>query len=231
MRSCLILRAGAPLEFPGLCDDRFPPLAVRLGAGNEGRASARARARAFIEAARGRPGAPKIFVQVAPARSEIVDADLDALIGAGPEGVFLEACEGRADVQRLAVKLAVREAEAGIAEGATSIVALAAQTPAAVFGLGGYAGASPRLAALAFDAPPIAPATMGAEAPGRTTARALLVFGAAAAGVPALDIAPEGAGAALAAACAAARRDGFSGMMARAPEQIGAIEDAFGAGP
>jgi citrate lyase subunit beta/citryl-CoA lyase len=225
MCAFLILSADAPGGFLAPPAHRAAALLLRLGPVDDAAARAQAResARAFIIATRALAGATPIFVQVAALRAPALDADLDALAGAWPEGVFLEACEGRADVQGLSAKLAVREAMAGVAEGATRIVALAAQTPAGVFALGGYSQASARLAGLALDDAPLP-----GDAQAKATVRTLLVLGAAAAGVPALQIAPGGVGPTLAAACAAARREGFSGMLARFPGQISAIEAAFG---
>ncbi|PPD46275.1 MAG: aldolase [Methylocystis sp.] len=223
----MILSADAPGGFSAPPGHRASALLLRLGPVDEAGARAQARdgARAFINATRALAGAPPVFVQIAPVRTPVHDADLDALAGAWPDGVFLEACEGRADVQALSAKLAAREAMAGVAEGATRIVALAAQTPAGVFALGGYGQASARLAGLALDDGPLP-----GDAQAKATVRTLLALGAAAAGVPALLIAPAGVGPTLAAACAAARREGFSGMLARFPGQIPAIEAAL-AGP
>lgn len=224
MRGVLIVDAGAPAAFSAALASGASALLLHLGAAEEGpaRQAARAQARALLGAATRCPGGPALFVQIASAGSAAVEADLDALTDDLPTGVFLEACEGRADVQRLSVKLAAREALAGVPEGATRIVALAAQTPAGVFALGGYAGASPRLAALALDTTPL-PGGPQAGA----LARALLLLGAAAAGVPALESAPRRGEAGIDAACAAARRDGFAGMLTRRPEEIGPIEAIF----
>lgn len=197
-------------------DSGAAALLLRLG-GALSRNDARARARAFVEAARMRGERPRLFVQVAPVTSREIDGDLDAIICAGLDGVFLEGCEGRGDIQGLSVKLSVREAEAGLPAGALAIVALAAQTPAAVFQLGGYKGASPRLAALAMDE-----SVLPGGAQARAAARALLALGAAAAGVSALDLAAgEGA-------LAAARREGFAGVIAFSEAEIVAIEAIFG---
>jgi len=222
MRSVLILSPHQPTPAAARASGASA-LLLRLGGfEREGREAARAWARAFIRSAHALKDRPRIFAQVAPAPGGAVDADLAALVSPGLDGVFLEACEGRAHVRQLSVKLSVFEAEAGLPAGTVKIVALAAQTPAAVFALGGYREASARLEALAMDETPLP----GGET-ARRTARALLVLAAAAAGVPALDVAPDLAGAALDAACAAARREGLAGLAARSPAQIGAIERAF----
>lgn len=223
MRSILILGAGAPAKATQALTSGASVVLLRLeGPGDAERRAARAFAREVVASARELENRPRIFAQVAPAPGGLVDADLAALVAPGLDGVFLEACEGRAHVQQLAAKLCVREAEAGLPPGAVKIVALAAQTPAAVFALGGYRRASRRLVGLAMDeaSPP------GGDAARRAT-RALLLLGAAAAGVGAIDLAPALEGAALEAACARARREGFAGLIARSADQARAVERAF----
>jgi citrate lyase subunit beta / citryl-CoA lyase len=210
MRAILILTACGGVSPMDALGSGASALILRLGSDAEGpaRVEARAFAKSCLEMARLRPAGPEIFAQIAPATREESEADLDALVAPGLDGVFVEGCEGRADVQRLAARLAVREAASSLPEGALRIVALAAQTPAGIFALGEYEGASPRLAALAMDE-----TALPGGAASRGVARALLVLGAAAAGVPALDIAPRARGGALEEACRAAARDGFSGFM------------------
>ena len=121
---------------------------------------------------------------------------------------------------------------AGIAQ----VMAIATETPAAIFGLGSYAGAK-RLAALTWGAEDL-PAAIGAaasrEADGRFTppyeiARSLTLFGAAAAGVAPIEtVYPDFRDLdGLAAYAARARRDGFTGMMAIHPAQVPVINAAF----
>lgn len=198
-------------------------LRPRAGSGMT-RAEARDWARGFIEAARGRDGRPRLFAEIAPLREADAEADVSALAIPGLDGVFLQGCDGRAAVQQLSVRLAAREAEAGLPAGAVKIVALAAQTPAGVFALGGYAGASSRLAALAIDETPL---PGGATA--RAAARTLLALGAAAAGAPALDIAPPSRGSGMEEACRAIRREGFSGLMTASAGEIPLLNRVFGA--
>jgi citrate lyase subunit beta/citryl-CoA lyase len=116
------------------------------------------------------------------------------------------------------------------------ILAIATETPAAMFQLGTYGGAK-RLAGLTWGAEDL-PAAIGAstsrEEDGRYTppyelARSLCLFGAAAAGVAPIEtVYPafrelEG----LAAYAGRARRDGFTGMMAIHPAQVPVINEAF----
>ncbi len=231
MRACLILDSDAGDEdLAAALDCGADALLLRLGpcAEDDARRGARARACAFFDAARAKRGAPKLFVEVAPLDSDLVEADLDALFGPGPDGVFLPARDGATGLQRLAVKLAVREAQAGLADGATRIGAFVGGDPAGVLALRSFAGASPRLAALAFDDAGLC-AGLGLSEGGAAieTARAMVVLAAASAGVPALAP-PIDAG--EEAAYAAARRDGFTGALARYPGQVAAIRDIFPAG-
>jgi citrate lyase subunit beta/citryl-CoA lyase len=106
-----------------------------------------------------------------------------------------------------------------------------------LFGLQDYAGATPRLAGLAWGAEDLS-AVLGASAvrddggnwlAPYQLARSLCLFAAAAAGVPAIDTVytdyRDETG--LKAFAAAARRDGFSGMLAIHPSQVPVINDAF----
>jgi citrate lyase subunit beta / citryl-CoA lyase len=146
-----------------------------------------------------------------------LDDDLDAAMAAAPDGIVLPVRNG-ADVQHLGVKLAVREAELGLADGATRIVALVA-APGAVFQLGSFAGASPRLAALAFDARAFA-MKLGIEdltAPSLCLARDLTLLAAKAAGVAAILVAAAANSAEI---YKAAKRDGFDAIVVRDPADI-----------
>lgn len=223
MRAILVLPADAGDAPMGSLPDGVSALLLRLGSeAGRTREAARAGAKAFLGTA-GRQGErPVIFVQIAPIRSPDSEADLDAVVVPGLGGVFLEGCDGRADVQQLAARLAAREAAQGLPEGALRIIALAAQTPAGVFSLGNYRGASPRLAALAMDDAPLP----GGGAT-RGVARALLALGAAAAALPALDSAPDVEGDAFEEACRAVGREGFFGLMTTRAAEIPAIARAL----
>jgi len=232
MRSCLILESDAnDEELAAAFDCGADAILLRLGPSAEdaARRSARRRACALINERRGKNAAPKLFVEVAPLDSDLIEADLDALFGPGPEGVFLPSCAGAASLQRMSVKLAVREAQAGLADGATRIGAFAGGDPGAALALRSLAGASPRLAALAFDEAGLRTALGLACGDGAAIqmARAAVVLAAASAGVPALA-APLPAGENE--AYAAARRDGFQGAMAVFPGEIAAIHEVFPAG-
>ena len=143
---------------------------------------------------------------------------------------MLPKAEGGASVAELARRLAQR------GNVTARILAIGTETPAAIFGLGTYGGHK-RLAGLTWGAEDL-PAAIGAatsrEEDGSFTtpyeiARALCLFGAAAAGVAPIEtVYPafrdlDG----LAAFAGRARRDGFTGMMAIHPDQVAVINQAF----
>ena len=117
------------------------------------------------------------------------------------------------------------------------ILPIATETPRAIFGLGSYGQASRRLCALTWGAEDLS-AALGAinarQDNGRFTpvyevARAMALFGAAAANVPAIEtIYPDVRDSqGLAVFAARARRDGFCGMLAVHPSQVPVINAAF----
>lgn len=175
-------------------------------------------------------GGNQIFVRVNPLDSIENERDLEAVAGAHPHGIVLPKAEGGRDVDELARRLT------GHGNVSAQILAIATETPAAIFGLGTY-GKAKRLAGLTWGAEDL-PAAIGAaasrEEDGSFTApyeiaRSLCLFGAAAAGVAPIEtVYPnfkdlDG----LAAYASRARRDGFTGMMAIHPAQVAVINDAF----
>lgn len=168
-----------------------------------------------------------LFVRVNPLDSGMIADDLAAVLPARPDGIVLPKAEGAASLAALDALLTDE----------TMILPIATETPAAIFGLGSYGGVTQRLCGLTWGAEDL-PAAIGAassrEADGRYTppyemARALTLFGAHAAGVPAIETVypdfrdPDG----LAAYAARGRRDGFAGMMAIHPAQVPIINAAF----
>lgn len=179
-------------------------------------------------------GPTKLLVRVNPLGGEHIAADLDAISKGHPAGLLLPKAEGSTSVLALAAQMGARSI-------AAPILPIATETPAALFQLGSYAAVAPFLLGLTWGAEDL-PAAIGAitsrEADGRYTppyelARSLTLFGAHAAGVPAIEtVFPafrdlDG----LAAYAARGRRDGFSGMMAIHPVQVEIINAAFTARP
>lgn len=184
---------------------------------------ARAAIAAFL--ARPHPGVGR-WVRINPLDSGMTQDDLAAAEGA--DGIVLPKSGTGTDVAGLDAMLGGSTAQ---------ILPIASETPAAVFGLGSYAGCSPRLAGVTWGAEDL-PAAIGAsssrEADGSYTApyemvRALTLFGAHAAGVAAIEtVYPDFRNlAGLEAYCARAMRDGFTGMMAIHPAQVPVINAAF----
>lgn len=184
--------------------------------------AAREAVAAFLERERALP----LFVRVNPLDSGLTPADLAAVLPAQPDGIVLPKAEGAASVEAL-VRLDV----------AVPVLPIATETPAAIFALGSYAAVADRLAGLTWGAEDL-PAAIGAaasrEADGSYTppyqlARSLTLFGAHAAGVPAIEtVYPDFRDLdGLAAYAARGRRDGFAGMMAIHPAQVPVINAAF----
>ncbi len=181
---------------------------------------ARAAVAAFLQAKHD----AHIFVRVNPLGSEWNAGDCD--IARAADGAVLPKAEGATDIERAAAML-----------GDVPILPVATETPRAVFALGDYGSVADRLCGLTWGAEDL-PAAIGAvssrEADGGYTdpyrvVRALTLFGAHAAGVPAIETVypnikdTDG----LAAYAARGNRDGFTGMMAIHPAQVAAINAAF----
>jgi citrate lyase subunit beta/citryl-CoA lyase len=183
-------------------------------------------AREAIAAFLRRERALPLYVRINPLDGGLASADLAAVLPARPDGIVLPKAEGGASVEALA-RFDV----------AVPILPIATETAAAVFTLGSYAGVAERLAGLTWGAEDL-PAAIGAaasrEADGSYTppyqlARSLTLFGAHAAGVPAIEtVYPDFRDLdGLAAYAARGRRDGFTGMMAIHPAQVPVINAAF----
>ncbi|MDH7974940.1 CoA ester lyase [Sphingomonas sp. AR_OL41] len=189
--------------------------------------AAKPTARAAIAAFLAAPRRMTLFVRVNPLDSGLIDDDLAAILRHGPDGIMLPKAEGADSLRALDARLS----------GDIVILPIASETAAAIFTMGSYGGVTPRLAGLTWGAEDL-PAAIGAatsrEADGSYTApyqlaRSLALFGAHAAGVPAIEtVYPDFRDLdGLAAYAARGRRDGFTGMMAIHPAQIAVINAAF----
>jgi citrate lyase subunit beta/citryl-CoA lyase len=182
-------------------------------------------------------GAPQLFVRLNSQSSVWHMEDVAAAAARGVAGVVLPKAEGGPDVTRLDAALRVAEAEAGLADGALAILAIATETPRAVLEIASYPAGAPRLCGLAWGGEDLGAAlgTLAArDADGRHTppfahARTMLLFGAAAAGVAAIDgiVADVRDETLLRRDCGEAVRDGFAGKLAIHPAQVAIINDAF----
>jgi citrate lyase subunit beta/citryl-CoA lyase len=205
------------------------------------KSAARASAAAFVAEARRLATRPRLYVRVSPFASGLTAADLDATIPAAPDGVVLPNCLGGAEVQRLGANLAVCEAEHGLVDGSTRIIAIATESARALFGFASYRGASGRLEGLAWGGENLA-ADLGAEtnrlpdgayAAPYALARTLTLVGAVAAEARPIDAAATDFRdlGGLRAEALAARRDGFVAKMAIHPTQIPVINAVFSVSP
>lgn len=174
------------------------------------------------------------LVRVNPLDGHMTAADVAAIAAARPDAIMLPKAEGAPSIAQLDTILrSESERDASL----PPILPIATETAAAIFTLGSYREVKDRLLGLTWGAEDL-PAAIGAstsrEADGSYTspyevARAMTLFAAHAAGAAAIDTVfpaiKDEAG--LAAYAARARRDGFTGMMAIHPSQVGVINAAF----
>jgi citrate lyase subunit beta / citryl-CoA lyase len=199
------------------------------------RPAARVQARAFLDESS--DAGFRRYVRINPLASEAALNDLAAVLPGKPHGILLPKCLPE-DVRTLDHYLTAFEAAFGLTPGAVRIIAIATETPAAIFALGRYAGVSPRLEGITWGAEDLAACLGGSNRQfdgsyddAYRLARALCLLAAADAGVMPIDTIytdfKDEAG--LAAECAAARRSGFVAKMAIHPAQLSAINGAFSA--
>jgi citrate lyase subunit beta / citryl-CoA lyase len=179
----------------------------------------------------------KLWVRINPLSTPEMLADLAAVVGGRPDTLLLPKAGGAADVVELDHYLSALEMREGLPVGGIRVVVVATETGAAMFGLGSYSPATPRLQGVTWGAEDLATAVgalSNADADGVLTplyqiARALCLAAAAAANVDAMDTAymrigdPGG----LRRVCDAARRDGFGSKVAIHPDQVEIINAAF----
>jgi citrate lyase subunit beta/citryl-CoA lyase len=178
----------------------------------------------------------RIWVRVNPLRSGEIEADLDAIMGAAPGGLFLPKAEGKADVEALDAMLTIREADHGILNRSTHVAALVTETPKAMFHCGDYEGA-PRLIAMSWGAEDLSSAlgarvqhqADGSYMPMYEMARNLCLLGAVAAGcAPIETVMPEFRDLdKLRERALMVRGQGYRGMLAIHPAQVDVINEAF----
>jgi len=202
----------------------------------QNKVAARQIAADFIRSRQGQAG-PAVYVRVNDLLTGLTDDDLAALVPAKPAGIMLPKSNSGADVQLLAVKLRVYEAENNLPDGNIAILPIITETAAGVLAAASYAGANARLAGLTWGAEDLS-AAVGARATRNEhggyidvfrLARAMTILAASAADVAAIDtVFPnfrdmEG----FRAECFEAERDGFTGKMAIHPAQVPVINEAF----
>jgi citrate lyase subunit beta/citryl-CoA lyase len=198
----------------------------------ERKLAARGLAREFLGSAV--PGV-QIWVRVNDLASGELLKDLTAILPAKPAGIVLPKIRGPEDIQTVSNYL---EQSTGVSASATSIMALATETPIAVLRLGELVRHRlPRLAALSWGAEDLSSAlgagdpryADGSWRPLYAHARAQCILAAHALGVEAIDTVyldyRDTTG--LGIACHASRHDGFTGCLAIHPDQVAVINAAF----
>ena len=163
--------------------------------------------------------------------------DLAAVVKPGLDALLIPKVNDAADLERIGCYLDALEAKAGMALGSVKLASVATETAKAMFALGSYAPAHPRLIALTWGAEDLS-AALGAtdnkEPDGSWTypyqlARAQCLFAASAAEVAAIDTIYadfrdlEG----LERDCRRSRRDGFVGRLAIHPDQVATINRCY----
>jgi citrate lyase subunit beta/citryl-CoA lyase len=163
--------------------------------------------------------------------------DLAAVVKPGLDGLLIPKANGAQDIARIGHYLDALETKAGLPLGSVRIAVVATETAKAMFALGSYAPAHPRLAALTWGAEDLAAALGATEnregdggwTPPYQVARTQCLYAAAAAEVTAIDTIhadfrdPEG----LERDCRRSRRDGFLGRMAIHPDQVATINRCY----
>jgi citrate lyase subunit beta/citryl-CoA lyase len=178
-----------------------------------------------------------LFVRVNALSTGLLQDDLATVVRARPHGIMLPKCASGRDVARVDAELSALEKTAGVAVGSLRILPIVTESAAALFEMGSYAReAGPRLCGMMWGGEDLA-TDIGASAnrvDGRYTppfelARSLCLFGAAAAGVAAVDAVftdfrnVDGLRDEARAAVAA----GFSAKAAIHPGQIQTINEVF----
>ena len=166
-----------------------------------------------------------VMVRINAVGGPYANDDLVALREAHADAIMLPKAEGAASIHALSSWTGL------------PILPIATETPAAIFVLGSYAEVRDRLLGLTWgaeDLPAAIGATAAREADGRytppiETVRALALFAAHAAGIPAIEtVYPDFRDLdGLEAYAARGARDGFSGMMAIHPDQVPVINRVF----
>jgi citrate lyase subunit beta/citryl-CoA lyase len=203
--------------------------------------AARMLARSFLET-HGRQvvagGGFARWVRINPLDTPLWREDLAAVMPSRPDGIMVPKAAGPDQLQVLAAELMQLEQRHGFAMGATKILPLVSETPAAALGIASYVGAAqPRLAGLTWGAEDLS-AAIGAsrkrDARGYWAdtfryVRAQVLLTAHARGIMAIDTLYadfrdlDG----LKRIAAESYSDGFAGMLAIHPSQVPVINAAF----
>ena len=237
LRSLLFVPGDSERKFERASDCGADALILDLedSVADPRKAAARELVARLVEAERERPFA--LFVRVNALDGALALADLAAVVRPGLDGIVVPKAGGAADIERVGFYLEALEYRAGLRTGTVRLAAIATETPKAMFALGSYAPAHPRLVALTWGAEDLGAAlgaTANKEPDGGWTspyeiARAQCLFAAAAAEVAPIDtvfVDFRDAGG-LERDCRRSRRDGFVGRLAIHPDQVAVINRCY----
>jgi citrate lyase subunit beta/citryl-CoA lyase len=177
------------------------------------------------------------FVRVNALDTGLTLDDMAAVVKPGLDALLIPKADSAADVTRIAYYLDALEVRSGMSPGSVKLAVVCTETPKAMFNLGSYAPAHPRLLGLTWGAEDLGAAigaTDNKEPDGSWTspyqvARVQCLFAAAAAEVAPIDTLfanfkdTDG----LEGDCRRSRRDGFSGRIAIHPDQVATINRCY----
>ena len=199
----------------------------------ENRPRARAMVREFL-----REQHPQaVWVRVNPLDSADFASDIEAVVPGAPAGLIVPKPDGPHVLNVVDAHLITQETEAGLPIGSIKLMPVATESPTAALSLADYRSPPPRLAALTWGAEDLSAALGGAGNRDESgeflltfrIVRSLCLIAAKAAGVEAIETlhANFRDAAGLERAARAAQREGFTGMLAIHPDQVGIIKAAF----
>lgn len=203
----------------------------------DSKAAARDTTTAFLKEQKSRKEIPLLYVRMNAFDSGLWEDDLTSIMQAAPVGIVLPKSDHGKDVTKLDSLLRVHEAENGLGDGDTRVVAIITETAIGTLNAGTYRRSSQRLQAVAWGAEDLS-ADVGAPRRRKDNgayrdlfrfARIQTLLGAIAAGVEPLDtVYPDFRDeAGLRNECMEAMYDGFTGKMAIHPAQVPIINEAF----
>ena len=243
MRSWLFVPGDSERKLAKVADAGADVVIVDLedAVAPEAKAQARSMTAEWLGAAASQTG-PARWVRINPLDGPLWREDLAAVMaGAGAQGlggIMVPKANGPAQLATLATELGALEARHGVPGGATRILPLVSETPAAALGIRDYGSAQvPRLAGLTWGAEDLSAAIGASRKRGPDggwtdlfrMVRSTVLLAAHAAGVAPIDtlFADFADLAGLERAAQASSADGFAGMLAIHPAQVPVINAAF----
>ena len=241
LRSLLFVPGDSEKKFVKACDTAADILILDLedAVAPSKKGEARALVSGWLEQANDIE--PTLFVRINPLDTDLTLDDLSAVVKPGLSGLLIPKSNGGHDIDRIGHYLDALETRSGMDPGSVRIAVVATETAEAMFNLGSYNPANPRLVGLTWGAEDLAAAigaTGNKEEDGNWTApyleaRNRCLYAAANVGVIPIDTlyADFRDEAGLERDCIRARRDGFLGRIAIHPAQVEIINRCFSPSP